>query len=109
MLRIKEIPPLEIFYNPQHQVEVKRERKKRGLNQSHTLFPSNASFEVLWKGSTTAPTEELGRLTKFTGAYGSATIDKAINVQNLLKEKEENISMLEQNTEAEKQKITEHW
>jgi len=107
VLKIEEIPPLEIFYSPQHKAIVKREIKKRKIDQSQTLVPGNAYFEVLWKGSTTTPTKELGRPTQFTGAYASTTIDKATEVEQFL-EKEEKISLLEQSIEAKKKKIKKH-
>lgn len=77
-LKIEEIHPLDIFYSTQHKSIVKRERKKRNINQSQALVLGNTSFEVLWKGSTTTPIEELGRLTQFTGSYALVTIEKEI-------------------------------
>lgn len=88
VLRIKDIPPQDIFYIPQYKVVVKRERKKRNIDHSQALVPDNSSFEVLWKVSTTTPTKELGRITQFKGVYASATIDTTTEVQKLLKDKD---------------------
>ena len=40
---------------------------------------------VLWQDPTTDPTENLTKLSQIAGAYASATIDKASEVQQLLK------------------------
>lgn len=63
---------------------------------------------MLCKGSIATPIEELGRLTQFAGSYASTTIEKAMEIQQLLKQ-EEIIFMLEQRIETEKKKITKHW
>ncbi len=47
-------------------------------------------MDIVWKDSQTGPLENLTKLSQFTGAYASATIDKAIEVRQLVKEKEEN-------------------
>lgn len=93
-LRIEEIPPLDIFYSPQHKAIVRRQRKKRKLNV--VLTPEDEPLDALWKYPTTNPSENLTRLSRIAGAYASATIDKAIEVQSLLKEKEDRILFLEQ-------------
>lgn len=104
------MPPLDIFYSPQHKAIVKMGRKKRKLDQSQSLMPNKlSSFEFLWKGSSATPTKELGKLTQFVGAYASATIDKVVEVQELLKEKEEKIISLKQKFNTKKQKITKQW
>lgn len=55
------------------------------------------------------PTQEMGRLTQFTGAYASTTMDKATEVQQPMKEKQDKIVHLEQSFEIEKQKIVNQW
>lgn len=67
-------------------------------------------MDVLWKDPNNNPTENLTKLSQIAGAYASATIDKASEVQQLLKEQEDQIQRLQQqlqhahtNTEAHKQ------
>ena len=48
------------------------------------------------------PSENLTRLLQFVGAYATETIDKSTKVQMLLREKEQNILLLEQQLEQEK-------
>ena len=50
----------------------------------------------MWKDPTTEPTDNLANLSQMTGAYASATIDKAVEIQLLLDEKEEQIKALQQ-------------
>jgi len=96
VLRVKEIHPLIIFYSPKHKVVFKRKRKKRRIDHTQALVPRNTTFEVLWKSSQTIPVEELVRLTQFTGDYAPATMDKATDIQQLLKEEDDMIMQLEQ-------------
>jgi len=42
-LSIEEIPPLDVFYSPKHRVVVKRQRKKRKIDQASTKVPQNES------------------------------------------------------------------
>ena len=46
-------------------------------------------LDVLRQDPTTDPTKNLTRLSQIAGAYASATIDKASEVQLLLKDKKE--------------------
>jgi len=41
------------------------------------LVSNETPFQVLWKGAQTTLNEELKGLSQFTGAYASATIDRA--------------------------------
>jgi len=65
------------------------------------LVPGNASFQVLWKDTQVTPAKDLGRLSQYAGAYASATIDKALEVQHILREKDEKIRQLEKSLESE--------
>ena len=74
------------------------------------LTPEDEPLDVLWKDPTTNPSENITRLSQIASVYASKTIDKAIEVQSLLKEKEDRILFLEQqlqqvsiNQEAETQ------
>lgn len=75
-----------------------KKRKKRKIDDSQALLPQKTSqaspLEVLWKGTSTAPSDELGKLTQFISACASATMDKAIEVQELLREEDEKIASL---------------
>ena len=52
-------------------------------------------MDVLWKDPNNNPTENLTKLSQILGVYASATIDKASEVQQLLKEKEDQIQLLQ--------------
>ena len=116
MLKIEEIPPLDVFYSPQHKAVVRRQhkavvrrqRKKRKLE--NVLSHDAEQLDVLWQDPTTDPTENLTKLSQITGAYASAAIDKASEVRQLLNEKEDQVQVLQQqlqqanvNNEAQKE------
>lgn len=75
------------------------------------MLPQDAEqLDVLWQDPTSNPTENLTKLSQIAGEYASTTIDKASKVQQLLKEKEDQIQALQQqlqqvnaNNEAQKQ------
>ena len=107
MLKIEEIPPLDIFYSPQHKAVMRKQRKKMKLE--NVLSHEAEQLDVLWQDPTINPTKNLTKLSQIVGAYASATIDKASEVQQLLKEKEDYIQVLQQqlqqanaNNEAQK-------
>lgn len=93
VLRIEEIHPLDVFYSPQHKVVIRRQRNKRKLDS--VLALENEPLDVLWKDPSTDPSANLTRLSQVAGAYTLATIDKVVEVQSLLKEKEDRILFLE--------------
>jgi len=99
VLRIEEIPPLEVFYSSTHKAIVKRKRKKRKLDSTISTTPNNEPMDIVWKDSPINPSENLTRLLQFVGAYATMTIDKAREVQMLLREKENKILVLEQQLE----------
>ena len=94
VLKIEEIPPLDVFYSSQHKEVVIRQRKKRKLED--VISHDAEQLDVLWRDATTDPTENLTKFSQIAGAYASATIDKASEVQQLLKEKEDLIQVLQQ-------------
>ena len=63
---------------------------------------TNESVDILWKDPLADPTKHLTKLSQFAGAYATATIDKATEVQYLLKQIEEKINDLERPLEQEK-------
>lgn len=94
MLKVEEIPPLDVFYSPQHKAVVRRQRKK--IKFENVLSHDAEKLDILWQDPTTDPTENLTKLSQIAGAYASATIDKASKVHQLLKEKEDQIQVLQQ-------------
>ena len=84
-----------MLYSPKNRALVSTERKRSKIEQTQTLALGNDSFEVIWKDSQATPAEDLERLSQFTMAYVSTIIDKAYEVQQLLKEKYERIMELE--------------
>ena len=52
-------------------------------------------MDVLWKDPNNNPTENHTKLSHIAGSYASATIDKASEVQQLLKEQEDQIQLLQ--------------
>ena len=92
-LSVEEIPPLDIFYSPQHKAVVRRQRKKRKLE--NTLSQDAGQLDILWKDPASNPTENLTKLSQIARAYVSVTIEKASEVQKLLKEREDQIKVLQ--------------
>ena len=99
VLKVTEIPPLDVFYGPLHKVVARRERKRRRI-ETLELPPRNEPMDIVWKDFPSNPDENLTRLSQFTRAYTTATMDKAIEISILLKEKEEKIAHIEQRLET---------
>ena len=57
------------------------------MNSTATTTPDNESMDIVWKDSPIDPSENLTRLSQFAGDYATLTIDKAREVQMLLREK----------------------
>lgn len=79
---------------------VKIGRNKRNIDDSEALVlgitSQVAPLKVLWKGTSTPPTDEPGNLTQFTGAYAFAAMNKVIEVKDLLRDNYENIANMKQ-------------
>ena len=58
---------------------------------------------VVWKEEFD-PSDDLTKLSQYAGAYSAATIDKASEVTNLLKEKDQAISLLQMQLSEAQQK-----
>ena len=103
MLKFEDIPPLDIFYSPKHRAVVKRQRRKRKLD--HNLLSSFQAelMDVVWKNSKVDPSDDLKKLSQYAGAYTTAIIDKASEVNLLIKEKDQIIMQLEQQLVEERQ------
>ena len=103
-MQIEEIPPLDVFYSPKHRATVKRQRKRRRTDQP-SLFPEQTVIgNVLWKEEF-YPSDDLTKLSQYVGAYSAVTIDKASEVSNLIKEKDQEIFSLQSQLSEARQKI----
>ena len=49
VLRIEEIPLLDVFYSPSQKAVLKRQRKKRKLDVVAVMTPKNEPMGVIWK------------------------------------------------------------
>ena len=63
------------------------------------------SMQVLQKGTQSTPGKELSRLSQFVGAYADATIQKAMEIETLIREKDQKMAQMEQSFFNEKQRI----
>lgn len=61
-------------------------------------------MNFIWKYSEVNPSKDLTRLSQFAGTYTAATIDKATEVNQLIKEKDQKINHLEEQLIVQKQK-----
>lgn len=105
MLNIEEIPPLDIFYTPKHRVVVIKHRKRRRTDQD-ALFASREEFlNIVYKNAKVDPYEDLTKLSQYAGAYSAATIEKYSKVTQLVKQKDVQISILEEQVAGNQQNI----
>ena len=94
ILQVEDIPPLDVFYNPKHRAVVKQQRKRRRIDHP-SLFPEQTmTGSMVWKEEFD-PSDDLTKLSQYARAYLAATIDKASEVSNLLKEKDQAITLLQ--------------
>jgi len=63
ILRIKEIPPLDIFYSLAHKVFVKTQRKKIKLDATTVTTLDNEPMDIVWKDLPMDPSENLKKLS----------------------------------------------
>lgn len=96
VLRIEERPLLDVFYSPTHKFVVKRQREKTKLDVVAIMTAYNEPMDIVRKELPMNPSENLTKLPQFVGGYATTTIDKATQVQRLLKENEQKILLLEQ-------------
>jgi len=104
VLQIEDIPPLDVFYSPKHRVVVKRERKRRTLYHS-SLLPIQTEIANVVQKEEFNPSEDLTKLSRYVEAYSTATMDKASEVSNLLKEKDRTIVSLQLGVSKRQQRI----
>ena len=103
VLQIEDIPPLDVFYSPKHRAVVKRQRKRRRLDQSSLLPDQTEMANVVWKEEFN-PSDDLTKLSQYAGAYSAVTIDKASEVSLLLKTKDQEVFSLQAQLTEAKQK-----
>jgi len=82
VLHVEEIPPLYVFYSPKHKNVIKRQRKKRKLDQSSLLPAQMEITNVVWREKVN-PSKDLTKLSQYAGEYTATTMDKASQVSNL--------------------------
>ena len=93
-MQVEDIPPWDVFYSPKHKAVIKQQRKRRRIDQP-SLFPEQTvTANVVWKEEFN-PSDDLTKLSQYAGAYSAATMDKASEVSNLLKEKDQAIASLQ--------------
>ncbi len=91
---MEDIPPLDVFYSPKYRAIVKRQRKRRRIDQPSPFPEQTETTNVVWKEEFD-PSDDLTKLSQYAGAYSVATMDKASEVSNLLKEKDQAIILLQ--------------
>jgi len=94
VLQVEDIPPLDVFYSPKHRVVVKRQWKRRRIDQPSLFLEQIVMGSVVWKEEFD-PSDDLTKFSQYAGAYSVATIDKASEVRNMLKEKDQAINLLQ--------------
>ena len=88
MLKLEQIPPLYIFYSPKHRAVVRKQKKRRRTDQDALLASQGEFLNVVYKNAEVDPSEDLTKLSQYTGAYSAATIDKASEVIQMMKQKD---------------------
>ena len=81
---VSEIPPLDVFYIPLNKAVVRRQRKIRRV-ETLEIPMGNKLMDIVWKDIHSNPIEKLTRMSQFTGAYATATMDKATKVSVFLR------------------------
>jgi len=104
ILKVTEIPPLDVFYSPLHKAVVRRQTKRKRV-ETLELPTRNKPMDIVWRDIPFNPVEKLTRLSQLIGEHATATMKKATEVSTLLREKEERIAQLEQQLEAEKANV----
>ena len=103
ILQVEDIPPLDVFYSPKHRAVVKRQQKRRRIDQP-SLFPEQTvTANVVWKQEFD-PSDDLTKLSPYARAYSAATMDKALEVTNFLREKDQEITLLQAQLSEAQQK-----
>ena len=85
---------MDVFYSTKYRAVVKRQRKRRRIDQPSLFLEQTVTANVVWKEEFD-PSDDLTKLSQYAGAYSAATMDKASEVSNLLKEKDQAIASLQ--------------
>ena len=78
-----------VFYSPKHRAVVRKQRKRWKINHTSSIATQSEFVNVIWKDSEVNPSKDFTKLSQFVGAYTTATIDKATEVNQLIKEKDQ--------------------
>jgi len=62
-------------------------------------------MDIVWKDTQNDPSENFTKLSQFAGAYASVRIDKATEVRQLVREKEERIQQLAEERQSIDQQV----
>ena len=62
-------------------------------------------MNIVWKNTEVNPSEDLTKFSQYVGAYSEATIDKASEVVEMMKQKDLQIAMLEEQATENQQNI----
>ena len=57
LLKVEEIPPLDIFYSPKHRDVVRKQRKRRRTDQESLSSPQVEFMNIVWKNTEVDPSE----------------------------------------------------
>ena len=98
VLKVEDIPPLDIFYSPKHRDVFRKQRKRKRTDQESLSTSQVELMNIVWKNTKVNPSEDLTKLSQYAGAYSAATIDKAFEVTQMMKQKDVQIAMLEEQT-----------
>ena len=71
----------------------------------HILASQGEFLNIVYKNAEVDPSEDLTKLSQYAGAYSAATIDKASEVTQLVKQKDVQIAIFEEQVGGNQQKI----
>ena len=106
VLKIEEIPPLDVFYSPKHKAIIRRQRKRRKMDQDMFSTPEEEFMNIVYNNTEVNPSEDLTKLSQYAGAYSATTVDKAVEVSQMMTQKDLHIASLEEQAKESQQKIT---
>ena len=51
VLRVEDIPPVDIVYSPKHRAIVRKQRKRRRIDQGPLATPQVELMNIVWKNT----------------------------------------------------------
>lgn len=63
ILQVEDIPPLDVFYSPKHRAIVKRQRKRRRIDQPSLFLEQTVTGSMVWKEEFD-PSDDLTKLSQ---------------------------------------------